>query len=135
MLPLSREKYSGPRLQEAQQVGALWPSSPRLFEFRASETCRLRRDTHYTPGLPSFSGVLHSFIPSGTFRARESDRNLTILTVASPSWKHPTEGGSLRARVSAAPESRRAALQSFVHLRTTAGCAPPAAPAQSTRPS
>ena len=47
-------------LQETRANEADWPNSERLFAIRASETCRRQRDTHYTPGLASFSGVLNT---------------------------------------------------------------------------
>ncbi len=43
----------------------------RLFLIRASKSCRRKPNFHYTPGKPSFSGVLRIFLPREPLRICE----------------------------------------------------------------
>jgi hypothetical protein len=62
-----------------------------LFVIRPSVTCRRPRNTHYTPGVPSLSGVLSSFLPGGTFCVCESDLQSNDSNCCQPAVEAPTD--------------------------------------------
>lgn len=85
------KQHERPSPDTLQRSGALWPNSPRLFVICPSKTCRDRRDTHYTPGLPSFSGVRSAFLPCGTFYACVPDLQYNNSICCQPFVEAPLE--------------------------------------------